>query len=209
MFFFNGSSIFFAAAAGVNDLVAPGTWVRNYVFETFSKGSLRNVPEKVGRRGWDSNPLALLIPRKLLILRDATVATTATFARVGYTLGTLCLLAALFAGAISAQEQHQTFRIPFREINHRILIDVNVKGKPYVLLVDTGARVSALVKDSLCKLRVKRHHDRLGFSCDDDIATVAFQKAEVQFDGFLGADLLSKFSSVRIDYRAKTIELEQ
>lgn len=48
MFFFNGSSIFFAAAAGVNDLVAPGTWVRNYVFETFSKGSLRNVHEKVG-----------------------------------------------------------------------------------------------------------------------------------------------------------------
>lgn len=59
------------------------------------------------RRGWDSNPAAPLNLRKLLILRSATFATTATTARVGYTLGTLALLAALlFAGVASAQAQN-------------------------------------------------------------------------------------------------------
>jgi len=55
-----------------------------------------------GARG-ESNSAAPLNLRKLLILRDATVATTARFARVGYTLGTLCLLPLLSAGVASAQ----------------------------------------------------------------------------------------------------------
>jgi hypothetical protein len=38
--------------------------------------------------GWESNSLPLLNLRKLLILRYAGVATTAKFARVGYSLGT-------------------------------------------------------------------------------------------------------------------------
>jgi hypothetical protein len=37
--------------------------------------------------GWESNSLPLLSLRKLLILRYAGVATTAKFARVGYSLG--------------------------------------------------------------------------------------------------------------------------
>jgi hypothetical protein len=40
------------------------------------------------RRGWDSNPAAVLHPRKLQILNDAGVATTAGIAVVGYSLGT-------------------------------------------------------------------------------------------------------------------------
>jgi len=43
---------------------------------------------RVWRRGWDSNPLSLLKPRKLLILGSARIATTAQFAQVGYTSGT-------------------------------------------------------------------------------------------------------------------------
>jgi hypothetical protein len=40
------------------------------------------------RRGWDSTSLALLNPRKLLILRGATNARTALIAQVGYSFGT-------------------------------------------------------------------------------------------------------------------------
>ena len=52
-------------------------------------------------------------------LRRAAIATTATVARVGYSLGTLCTLAALllFAGVASPQEQPRTFRIPFHEVH--------------------------------------------------------------------------------------------
>lgn len=48
-----------------------------------------NVSFKIlWRRGWDSNSVAPLNPRKLLILRGATTATTPTIARVGYSFGT-------------------------------------------------------------------------------------------------------------------------
>ena len=119
------------------------------------------------------------------------------------------LLSTLVTVRFAAAGEDQTFRIPFREINHRILIDVEVEGKPRVLLFDTGARVSLLTKGSSCTLRLERHHGNLNFSCGDEAVTAAFQKAEVQFGGFLGADLLSKFSSVRIDYRNRVVELEQ
>jgi hypothetical protein len=118
-------------------------------------------------------------------------------------LGVFVLVGAAVAG------EGKTYRIPFREINHRILIDVEVEGKPRVLLFDTGARVSLLTKCSGCNLPLERHRENLSFSCGDEAVTAAFQRAEVQFDGFPGADLLSKFSSVRIDYKAHVVELEQ
>ena len=45
------------------------------------------------RRGWDSNPVALLIRRKLLIFRDAPTTPAAGTARIGYSLGTVGVLA--------------------------------------------------------------------------------------------------------------------
>lgn len=111
--------------------------------------------------------------------------------------------------ALVVPSHAQTFRVPFREINHRILIDVEVEGKPRVLLFDTGARASLLTKGSVCTLRLERNRGNLSFSCDEEAVTATFQKAEVQFDGFLGGDLLSKFSSVRIDFKAGVIELEK
>lgn len=80
------------------------------------------------RRGWDSNPAALLNLRKLLNLRSATTATAATIARVGYTLGTLSvLLALLFAAVTPAQER--TFRVPFHSVNGMIPLDAKVNGQ--------------------------------------------------------------------------------
>ena len=41
----------------------------------------------------------------------APAAATAKFARVGYTLGTLCIFVALLAGAASAQPRTTAFRL--------------------------------------------------------------------------------------------------
>ena len=121
----------------------------------------------------------------------------------------LFVLLLLFAGAVVAQPR--TYTVPFREINHRILVEVEAESKRHVLLFDTGARLSVLFGQKQgfdCRLRIEHRYDELTLSCDGE-ASVAFQKAEVEFDGFLGGDLLSKFAVVRINYRTKTIELEQ
>ena len=60
----------------------------------------------------------------------------------GTLYGTLAFLAGLFlfAGVVSAQERHQTFRIPFQTVNGMILLDAVVNAKPASLLLDTGAK---------------------------------------------------------------------
>jgi hypothetical protein len=45
----------------------------------------------------------------------------------------------LIAGAVSAQEQHRVFSVPFHTAGSMILVDATVNGKPAVLLLDTGA----------------------------------------------------------------------
>ena len=153
----------------------------------------------------------MLKARNLLILRSAGVATTASFARVGYTLGTLAIFAApFFAGALSAQPH--TITVPFREINHRILIDLEIGGKAATLLFDTGARVSIWVSRDrqTCGLILVDPREKLGLECSHEAPSVAFiplDEEKIRIDGFLGADVLSKFSSVRIDYRNRVIEL--
>lgn len=119
----------------------------------------------------------------------------------------------MLALAGTATAQPSTFRIPFREVNHRILVDVNVDGRPATLFFDTGARVSVWyhrTADDLktCRLRVARSGN---FVCDGDAPDVGFVRPEneVHFDGFLGADVLSKFSSVLIDYKNRMIILSE
>ena len=115
---------------------------------------------------------------------------------------------------ISDKSQHQAFRIPFREVNHRILVNVEVDGTPTTLLFDTGARVSVLLmrKGHDCELRLAhRKQGKFALACNDDAPCVGFiiPEKEVRFDGFVGADLMSKFASVRIDYSQHLIELEK
>ena len=113
-----------------------------------------------------------------------------------------------------AQEQTRVSRVPFREVNHRILMKVEVDGAPTTLLFDTGARVSVLVnqKGHDCKLRLAHHtQGKFDLACNDGAPSVGFliPEKEVRFDGFVGADLMSKFASVRIDYTHHVIELEK
>ena len=113
-----------------------------------------------------------------------------------------------------AQEQPRVFRVPFREVNHRILVNVEVNGTPSTLLLDTGARVSVLFnqKGYDCELRLAHHtQGKFALACNDRAPGVGFiiPEKEVRFDGFVGADLMSKFASVRIDYSQHLIELEK
>ena len=117
-------------------------------------------------------------------------------------------------GGSLAQEQSRVFRVPFREVNHRILVNVEVDRMPSTLLFDTGARVSVLVnqKGHACKLRLAhRMQGKFALSCNEVAPSIGFilPEKEVRFDGFVGADLMSKFASVRIDYSQHFIELEK
>ena len=116
-------------------------------------------------------------------------------------------------GGSQVQEEPRVSRVPFREVNHRILMNVEVDGAPTTLLFDTGARVSVLLKQKGhdCKLRLAhRMQSKFALACTEGAPSVGFllPEKEVRFDGFVGADLMSKFALVRIDYSHHLIELE-
>lgn len=108
-------------------------------------------------------------------------------------------VAALLGTPGHTRTQPAAFSIPFREVNHRMLIDVNVDDHPATLLFDTGAAASVVLRKTHndCKLFMHRGQ----FFCVGE-TSVAFQQPEegVHFDGFLGADITSRFSTVAIDY---------
>lgn len=116
----------------------------------------------------------------------------------------------LVIGVVSAQAQHRTYRVPFREINHRILVDVDVSGKPATLLLDTGAQLSVRDRGRSddCELRLAHPRDgTFALACGYHNFTNAYVQPDVYIDGLLGNDLLSKFAAVRIDFRNRVIEL--
>ena len=115
-----------------------------------------------------------------------------------------------------------------------ILVDATVNGKPAVLLLDTGAdftiispqasglttvKVRALtankstgangeyVKSRVDLRLAERHWIERDVLCMD--LSDASKRMGTRVDGFIGQDVLREFASVRIDYRTKTIELEQ
>ena len=118
------------------------------------------------------------------------------------------------AGVALAQEQPRVFRVPFSEVNHRILVNAEVDGTPSTLLFDTGARVSVLFnqKGYDCELSLAHHRQgKFALACDDRAPSIGFiiPEKEVRFNGLFGGDLMSKFASVRIDYNQHLIELEK
>jgi hypothetical protein len=187
--------------------------------------------------GWESNSVAPLNPRKLLTLRGATFATTAKFARVGYSLGTLCtiLVLLLFAVIASPQEQSRTFTVPFHSVRGMILLDGIANGHPVSLLFDTGANNTILSPQAAgldaVQLRALQATNAGTGAEGDYIAREAdLRLAErdwisqrvlvmdlgdvnkrmgTRVDGILGEDILQTFSAVRIDFRTKTVDLEQ
>ena len=113
------------------------------------------------------------------------------------------------------------------------MLDGQLNGKPAVFLLDTGANNSvvdyraagfgSLKLDALratgsagaegdCIVREVKlsleHRSWLNRSvCVMDLSD-ASKRMGTKIDGFIGADLLSTFSAVRIDYKAQTVTLE-
>jgi len=131
-------------------------------------------------------------------------------------------------------QERKTYTVPFRVVHGLILLDGQINGKHTVFLLDTGANIfivdyraagfPALNLDALratgrtgaegdCITRAVPKIS-LGLrswlnrrTCLMDLSD-ASKRMGTQIDGFIGADLLSEFSAVRIDYKAQTVTLE-
>jgi hypothetical protein len=131
--------------------------------------------------------------------------------------------------------QPRVIRLAFRSVDSMILVVGGVNGKPATLLLDTGANntiVSAKMYGAVQFQLSRAHHNPSGPGMIGDSlrAPVDFTLANhlwvgqrvavmdlddlkkilgINFDGILGQDILRQFRSIRIDYHAHTIELEE
>jgi hypothetical protein len=126
-------------------------------------------------------------------------------------------------------------RIPFRTVQSLIVVEGKVNGNPATFLLDTGANRTivstriygrphfdlqrmpprptgpGLVGYSLRRSVDVELGDRLWTAQQVSVMDLdeLKQMLHMDFDGLLGQDMLRQFRSVRIDYRAHVIELEQ
>jgi hypothetical protein len=126
-------------------------------------------------------------------------------------------------------------RIPFRTVQSLIVVQGKVNGNPATFLLDTGAnrtivstRIYGNARFDLQRLPHRQTGPGLvGYSlrrsADVELGDRVWtaqqvsvmnldelqQMLHLDFDGLLGQDMLRQFRSVRIDYRAHVIELEQ
>jgi hypothetical protein len=128
-----------------------------------------------------------------------------------------------------------TARIPFRTVQSLIVVEGKVNGNAAIFLLDTGANrtiVSAKIYGvgRFNLQRMPRPNGGAGFAgyslrrpADVELGETVRTAQEVSvmdldelkqmlhmdFDGLLGQDFLRQFRSVRIDYRARVIELQE
>jgi hypothetical protein len=128
-----------------------------------------------------------------------------------------------------------TVKIPFRTVQSLIVVEGKVNGNPAILLLDTGANRTIISARSYGNARfdlqrAPRRNGGAGFNgyslrrlADVELAENVWtaqqvsvmdldelkQMLRMDFDGLLGQDFLRQFRSVRIDYRAHIIELQE
>lgn len=126
-------------------------------------------------------------------------------------------------------------RIPFRTVQSLIIVEGKVNGNPATLLLDTGANRTIISARSYGNARfdlqrMPRRNGGAGFNgyslrrlADVELAENVWtaqqvsvmdldelkQMLHMDFDGLLGQDFLRQFRSVRIDYRAHIVELQE
>jgi predicted aspartyl protease len=126
-------------------------------------------------------------------------------------------------------------RIHFRTVQSLIVVEGKVNGNPATFLLDTGANRTIISARSYGNARfdlqrMPRRNGGAGFNGYSlrRLADVALaenvwtaqqvsvmdldelkQMLHMDFDGLLGQDFLRQFRSVRIDYRAHMIELQE
>ena len=129
----------------------------------------------------------------------------------------------------------QVATIPFRTAQTFILVQAKVNGNPATLMLDTGSnrtivsiKIYGTAQFNLKRIRQNPNGpghvgESLRLTADVALANHLWadqpvsvmnledlkQELGVSFDGLLGEDLLREFHSVRINYKAHVIELEQ
>src|SRR5882762_5308838 len=174
---------------------------------------------------------------KLLILSRFTVGTlrvlSGTFGcRSCNAICNGILMLLLLSPHVLAQER-RTFTVPFHSVHGMILLDGQLNGKPAVFLLDTGANNSIADMQSAglgnLKLDKLRSTSTVGSEGDCALREVhltlehrsslnrrvcvmglsdASRRMGTHLDGFIGADVLSEFRQVRLNYETHTLELE-
>jgi hypothetical protein len=128
-----------------------------------------------------------------------------------------------------------TVRIPFRTVQSLIVVEGKLNGNAAIFLLDTGANRTMVSTKIYGKTRFElqrmphpqgaagfagyslRRPADLGLGENVWIAQQVSvmdleelkQMLHMDFDGLLGQDFLRQFRSVRIDYRAHLIELQE
>jgi hypothetical protein len=109
-------------------------------------------------------------------------------------------------------------------------MDGQLNGKPAVFLLDTGSNVSFVDMHSARAIQFKADkvrrvgmagclvaHEKLTLGdkdfegqrlCIADLSDIS-KSTGTRIDGLVGQDFLRMFSAVRIDYKAKTVTLEE
>jgi hypothetical protein len=144
------------------------------------------------------------------------------------------LLALLLLMPLPNRARPSVLRLPFRTAHSMIIVQGRVNGSLVAFLLDTGATrtiVSASIYGKVpFRLRtIERTSHSAGIIGDSVILPVNLELANhtwsgqhvavmnldglsqvlgIQFDGLIGQDVLREFRSVRIDYHAHMIELE-
>jgi Aspartyl protease len=128
-----------------------------------------------------------------------------------------------------------TVRISFRTVQSLIVVEGKVNGNPATFLLDTGANRTIVGTNVYGNVRfepqrIPRREPGAGLvgyslrrSADLELGEHVWiaqqvsvmnldeltQMLHLDFDGLLGQDILRQFRSVRIDYRAHVIELQE
>jgi hypothetical protein len=139
----------------------------------------------------------------------------------GLPVALLILLMTLPAYAFATDEQPANV-LHYRTRNSMMLVAVNIDGQNKTLIFDTGAeqtlmhwpQVSRGKKIVLWQRDYYYISERSSLTVGSSRLSINLMKADLRgapivkvADGVLGQDVLSIFSSIRINYRKRTIEL--
>ena len=140
------------------------------------------------------------------------------------------------ARAVAGPAKPPVVRVPFRSVESMILVEGKVNGDPVTFLLDTGS-VGTIVSTRMCRITcfslhgVQRNADGHGINGESISVRLDLQLGNRQWagqrvsimnldelssilgvrhvDGLIGEDILRDFRSIRIDYHARVIELEE
>ena len=185
-----------------------------------------------------ANALVLQAASKPAILAAAWQATgarrPARIRRYSRLLHALALLLLLLT-PLPNRARPRGVRVPFRTVQSMILVEGHVNGNRVTFLLDTGSNNTIVSIKTYGDLqfelhRIQHSHNGPGMAGESVRLPVELALANriwvgqrvsvmnlddlkrilgLSFDGLLGQDILRQFRSVRIDYHAHVIELDE